>query len=151
LYGKSTVEPKETIMGLAERRAVQDIKDNHYPAWEKSIHEAAGFAVPVEMDWDSLAIPNETHLYLEAWPMVFIEPTVAALKDVARDDLGQHALKEGLKKITIKHNHDIYSGDVGRFVSFDEGVLALQHAAHTNINDVSDRTAGIVKALESGL
>jgi hypothetical protein len=138
-------------MGLAERRVIQDIKDNHFPKWQATVNEAAGYELPLEMDWDSLAIPEEQHLYLELWPQVFVDPLVAALKDVGRDDLGEHALKTGLKKVTVKHNPDIYYGDVDRYATFANGVLALAHAAHTNVNDVEQRTEGITKALERGL
>ncbi len=139
-------------MGLAERRAIKDIQDNHLPTWQSRINEAAGFEVPLEMDLDSLAIDDESHLYAECWPQVYIDPTVAALTSITRDDLGKQALSAGLKKITIKHNADIYYGTPGYgFATLTDGVLALEHAAHTNVSSVDDRTEGITSALEKGL
>jgi hypothetical protein len=139
-------------MGLAERRAIKDIQDNHLPQWQSQINEAAGFTVPLEIDWDSLAIDDETHLYAECWPQVYVDPTVAALASVARDDLGKEALSAGLKKITVKHNADISSASPGLgFATFADGVLALEHAAHTNVSNIDERTVGITAILEKAL
>jgi hypothetical protein len=138
-------------MGLAERRAIKEFQDNLLPALRQQINDAAGFEVPLEVDWDSLGIPEETHLYNECWPKVFFVPLAAAFKSVARDDMGKEALREGLKKVTVKHNPDVYSGDTGSYAIFKAGVLALEHAAHSNVDYVDDRVKGICVALEKGL
>lgn len=137
-------------MGLAERRAVKDFQDNVFPGWHKKINDAAGIQVLLEIDWESLGIAEETHLYNECWPKVYFVPLVDALTEIARDDIGKEALREGLKKITIKHNPDVYYGDTG-YASFKAGVLSLEHAAHTNVDQVEDRTKGLRAALEKGL
>ncbi|MBP8805248.1 MAG: hypothetical protein KBG48_09470 [Kofleriaceae bacterium] len=139
-------------MGLAERRAVKDFQDNHFPGWQERIHAAAGFAVPVEVDWTSLAIDGEAHLYAECWPKVYFEPLVDGLTDVTRDDMGREALAAGLKQITIKHNPSVIYGDEGYgYATFAGGVLSLEHATHTNVDDVAPRTKGVIRALEKGL
>jgi hypothetical protein len=138
-------------MGLAERRAIKDFQDNVLPGWHKKINDAAGIEVPLEIDWESLGIEDETHLYNECWPKVFFVPLVEAFKSVARDDMGKEALREGLKKVIVKHNPDVYSGDTGSYAIFKAGVLALEHAAHSNVDYVDDRVKGISVALEKGL
>jgi hypothetical protein len=139
-------------MGLAERRAVKEFQDTVFPQWKQNIDAALGFDVPVDVDWTSLQIEGETHLYGECWPKVFFEPLVAALANVGRDDMGKEALKSSLKKITIKHNPDVcYGSDGYGFATWDQGTLALQHAAHTNVDSVADRTQGIVTTLEKNL
>ena len=138
-------------MGLAERRGLKDFQENHFPKWQTKIDEAAQMDVLLEVDWASLAIEDESHLYVENWPLVYFEPLLNALKSVARDDLGRQALAEGLKKVTITHDPEVYSGDTGLYATFQDGVLALRHAAHTNVDNVKDRTEGIVTALEKSL
>lgn len=139
-------------MGLAERRVAKEFQDTAFPQWKQKIDAALGFDVPVEIDWTSLQLEGESHLYAECWPKVFFEPLVDALANVARDDMGKEALKGSLKKITIKHNPDVYYGDDGYgYATWDAGTLAIQHAAHTNVDNVADRTKGIVTALEKNL
>jgi hypothetical protein len=139
-------------MGLAERRAVKDFQDNLFPALQDKIHAAAGFAVPIEVDWASLTIDGESHLYAESWPKVFFTPLADGLANIARDDMGKEALATGLKKITVRHNPDVYYGDEGYgFAALADGTLAIQHAAHTNVDDVESRTKGLVAVLEKAL
>jgi hypothetical protein len=139
-------------MGLAERRAVKDFQDNHFPSLARKISDAAGFDVPIEVDWESLAIEGESHLYIDSWPKVFFQPLAEAFQSIARDDMGKEALKAGLKKITIKHNSNVYYGDEGYgYAAFKGGVLMLEHAAHTNVDNVQDRTKGIVTVVEKAL
>lgn len=139
-------------MGLAERRAAKDFQDNHFPSWTRKIHAAVGFDVPIEVDWPSLSIEGQAHLYGEAWPKVYFQPLVEGLTNIARDDLGKEALKSSLKKITIKHNANITNGDEGYgYAKFENGALAIEHAAHTNIDDIATRTNGLVSSLEKAL
>ncbi|MBP6633819.1 MAG: hypothetical protein KA297_30655 [Kofleriaceae bacterium] len=139
-------------MGLAERRAVKDFQDNHFPGWQDKIRAAAGFPVALEVDWASLAIEGESHLYAECWPKVFFQPLVDGLATVTRDAMGKEALGAGLKQITVKHNPEVRYGDEGYgYATFAGGTLAIQHAAHTNVDDVDARTKGLVTVLEKGL
>ena len=136
-------------MGLAERRAVKEFQDNHLPALVAAIHEHAGFAVPVEVNWDQLAKPEQSHLYIDGFRRVYFEPVANALKDVGRDALGKDALKAGLKKIVFANSADTYSAESA--VSFVDGTLTIDHDPCTNVDYVDDRAAAAIKALEKGL
>ena len=83
---------------------------------------------------------------------MFFQPLVDGLATVTRDAMGKEALGAGLKQITVKHNPEVRYGDEGYgYATFAGGTLAIQHAAHTNVDDVDARTKGLVTVLEKGL
>ena len=55
-------------MGLAERRGIEDFKSSRFEALRDQVTEAAGFAVPIEIDWESIAEDGRASLYDEAIP-----------------------------------------------------------------------------------
>jgi hypothetical protein len=136
-------------MTLAERRIVSEFESGLYPALKTRVEEAAGFPVPIEVRWDTLAVPGESRLYAESWPKVYFEPLVAGLATVSRDQMGKDALKSSLKKIVIQNTSGCYYGD--RWARLEEGVLTLDHEPLTNSGDVEDRKKGLIKLLEEKL
>jgi len=135
-------------MGLAEKRAVKEFADQHWPKFKAAIIAAAGYEPTVDVNWDQLAIPDYAHLYNEAFPKVYFEPVIAALKSICSDDMGKDALKAAMKKIEFV-NTGSYSSSTG--FKFDGGTLRYDHRPCTNIDDVADRTKDLVKLLESKL
>lgn len=131
-------------MGLAERRAVKAFQDEKYPALKAEIDQAAGFAVETEVQWDTLAKEDYAHLYDEAFEKVFFRPLIDALNAVSFDDMGKEALKDGLKKITIRS-----SGTSE--VRFTGGVLLFDKDSMSNLDYGNERKAELQKALEKGL
>lgn len=136
-------------MGLAERRATREFQDNHLPGLLSEIKAVAGMDVPIEIKWDTLAIEDQGHLYNECWKKVYFTPLINALKSITADELGKEALQAGLKKITIQNTTGSYSGN--SWASFQAGELILDHLPTTNVDDINDRTNGLVKVLEKGL
>jgi hypothetical protein len=137
------------MVGIAERRVLADFQTELLPAFLKQIEEAAGHSVPVEVRWETMTTEGESHLYVDSWKQVYFEPLIAALKDVARDDLGKEALKNGLKKIVIQNTKKCYYPDC--FSSFADGALTLDHEPTTNVHDVAPRTQALIKVLENSL
>ena len=131
-------------MGLAERRAVKAFQDNKFPKIKQEIAAVAGFEVPTEVQWDTLATEGYAELYEDAFPKVFFRPLIEALKSVCIDDLGKEALKEGLKKVIIADNG-------GNKVSFQAGTLAISYYAVTNLDHWTERKTEIQMTLEKGL
>lgn len=135
-------------MGLAERRGVKAYQDSVYPTWKAAMDSAAGFEVPIEVEWSSLGADGYAHMYEEAFTKVYFEPLVAALQDICRDELGRDALREGLKKLVIRNEGGLYGGSA---FSFENGIFTINHEPITNISDVDERRQYIVKMLEAGL
>ncbi len=136
-------------MGLAERRSIKAFQDTQLPAFQQKITDAVGLEVPVEVNWDSLALEGESHLYDECWPKVYFEPLIDGLKAVGRDEMGKEALQGSLKKIVIQNTTGAYYGD--RWASFENGVLTLDHLPTTNADSIQERTDGLVQTLEKKL
>jgi hypothetical protein len=136
-------------MGLGERRAAKNFETNQLPALKKEIDQAAGFDVPLEINWEQLSPEGQAHLYEESWTKVYFRPLVDALKAICVDDMGKEALKGALKKVVIKNSQNVYYGD--RIATFEGGVLTLDHEPTTNIDDVADRAKGIQAMLEKNL
>lgn len=134
--------------GLKEKRAIKDFQEKSYPKLKKEIDGAAGLDVPIEVDWNSIAVKDYAHLYEEGFTKVYFTPLLEALKEICADDMGKSALKNALKKVVIKNSSDSFSPS--KF-TFSEGVLVIDHSPTTNLGDTKDRTAKIVKLLEGAL
>jgi len=135
-------------MGLAERRAVKEFQDKAYPGLKKQVDKAAGFSVPIEVKWDSLASEGQSHLYADSYPKVFFEPLVKAFTRIAVDDMGKKALKEGLKEVRIANTKGSYSCSG---FTFKDDILDIDHEPCSNVDDIEQRAEGIQKLLENGL
>lgn len=131
-------------MGLAERRAVKAFQDNKFPAIKRDLDKAAGFELPLEVDWDNLAVEDYAEYYDDYFVKVYFKPLIEAFKAITFDEMGKEALREGLKKVIIRH-----SGK--REASFDHGNLILDLPPHSNVDYWEDRRNEWQKILEKGL
>ncbi|MGE0707332.1 MAG: hypothetical protein AB7N76_04720 [Planctomycetota bacterium] len=91
-------------MGLAERRKIATYKQEHGPRFQKELDEAAGFSLPLEIDFSSLP-ENETVLgcydyYYESYGPGLV-PTV--FKHICQDDLGRDAVREKIDKVLFRN------------------------------------------------
>lgn len=135
--------------GLKEKRALKDFQEKSYPKLKQEIDGAAGLDVPIEVDWDSIAVKDKAHLYEEGFTKVYFTPLIEALKKICADDMGKSALKNALKKVVITNSPNA-SSSPSKF-TFSEGVLVIDHRPATNINDIKRRTSKIVELLEDAL
>jgi hypothetical protein len=131
-------------MGLAERRAVKTFAEGKYLQLKQEIDVAAGFEVAIEVNWDTLAMEDYAHLYEEAFNQVYFRPLIAAIKAINIDNLGQEALKTGLKQIVIENSGSSWP-------TFQTGVLTLPFDSVANLDDWLDRSQSIQNILEKGL
>ena len=134
-------------MGLAERRATADFQTNVFPGLKKQVDDAAGFEVPMEIDWQAIAQPNDAHIYNEYWTKIFFETLIGAFQRICGDDIGKEALKGSLKKIEIINTGEKYDR---RAFSFENGVLKIDHKL-TNVDHLEERTEKVVSLLEESL
>jgi hypothetical protein len=131
-------------MGLAERRAVKAFSEGKYLQLKQEIDTAAGFDVPIEVNWDSLAVDDYAHLYEEAFYKVYFRPLLDAIKAIGIDDLGKAAVKSDLKRVVIEDSGSSCP-------TFQSGVLTLKYHAVANLDDWMDRKKEIQSVLEKGL
>ena len=135
-------------MGLAERRATKDFQENIFPELQTALNEAAGFEVNIEVDWSSIAEDGMSHLYDSAWSKVFFNPVVEGFKEICTDNSGSDALKESLTKISLCNASDGYGEEA---VSFDNGILKIDHKPFSGIDDEMLRQKAVVCVLEKML
>ena len=138
-------------MGLAERRIATDFQTNHYPALKKKIDDAAGFDVPMEVRWNTLADADPRYVkgWTDGWPKVYFAPIIEAFKLIARDQMGKDALRGGIKQIVVQNTKSSYSSDWAKFEPAN-GVLTLD-CQYANVDSIKDRTDVLVKELEKSL
>ncbi len=136
-------------MGLAERRISKEFETNSYPALKKALFDAMGFEVPVEVKWEQMQADGMSHLYMECWRKVYFEPLIATMKSICADAMGKDALKSALKSIAVCNSSDNWSAS--SFGAFDGGVLKIDSAPCTNVDNIADRTEALTKLLESKL
>lgn len=134
-------------MGLAERRAVEQFKNEVYPGWKSRIDEAAGFEVLIEVAWEELAVDDYASSYAEFFPRVYFEPLAETLGAIAADEMGKSALRAGLSKVIIR-NTGQYGSAWG--ISFTGGVLTFDHKPQASSGD-GEELKTLRKVLESGL
>ncbi len=135
-------------MGLAERRAVGEFQEKSFPAWAKKVNEAVGIDVKITVDWDKLAAPDYSHMYEDAFTKVYFTPLVDGLKEICKDKMGKDALQAALKEVIITNTKDYYYGDCWTFA---DGKITLDHSPISNIDNIDDRTKGLVAELEKSL
>ncbi|MGU3362938.1 hypothetical protein ACLBWX_21665 [Methylobacterium sp. M6A4_1b] len=144
----------EPTIGLAERRAIAAYRQDRYPAQEKAIQEAAGFAVPVEVAWDDLTIPGDAKYYADEgyFGKTIFEPIAAGLKEVAKDTMGREALAQKLKTIRVRFDEKTApASNYPNGLTFSGGVLDVNWRPFANVADFKDRVEAVVKVLEKNL
>ena len=136
-------------MGLQERRAVKAFQDNSYQKLTSEINTLAGFPIEFEVNWDTLALEEYTHMYEECFPKVYFTPLINAVKEITIDDMGKEALKESLKKVVIKNEAgNVYGSNA---YAFNGGVLTIDHQPFSNVDNITERSEELSKLLMKNL
>jgi hypothetical protein len=135
-------------MGLAERRAVKAFQDNVLPGIQAKVDQLVGKPVPMEVDWDQLADEGYGDRYELFWTQGGFTPLTQALEEIAVDDMGREALKDGLQSIRVKgqYAHALNA-------EFSSGVLTIdfKYWNPVGVDEQKDFKNRIVKTLEAGL
>lgn len=135
-------------MGLAERRAIEEFRATQFPDLTTKIAQAAGFTLPVEVEWTQLTYPGNNIKYPEIWTKLFFTPVIDALKRIGRDEMGKAALKDGVKQVRFQNTKRAHSP--GAAISFEAGVIEIDHD-YSNVDDIAARTEHLVKLIEQKL
>lgn len=146
--------PDTSPLALPERRALQTYQASTFPALQARIREAAGFEVPLDVQWEALAMRGQAASFNEPdfWTNVIFVPLEDALRATASDETGKKALRDGLKSILVTYDPATAPASAyERGVTFEDGVLQINFQPFTNVNDRKDRADAIRKVLEAGL
>jgi hypothetical protein len=134
-------------MKLNDRRGLADYQENHWPAMQAQIQAAAGFEVPITVDWESIAADGCGESYADDFPPIYFFPIVEAFKKIGFDKMGKDALKSGIKQIIVQNKKPDYSS---YWASLEDGVLTLDYQ-YTNMSNMNDRIDVLVDVLEEKL
>ena len=140
--------------GLAERRALKSYQETILPGLQEKINSAAGFEVPMNIEWDKIALPGGADNYSSEsyFTNIYFVPLADALSSIASDDLGKEALTASLKGIKITYDPDTAPASAyENGISFENGEVTLNFAPFSNANDIKERAEAIVSVLEAGL
>ncbi|HRK08772.1 MAG TPA: hypothetical protein PLZ57_13470 [Pseudobdellovibrionaceae bacterium] len=137
-------------MGLAEKRALNELQTTAWPNFMTRIQSAAKFPVAIEPNWDSL-MPHEKNAtrFTQFFEQAFVKPLELMFGKFTQDEFTKGAVAEGLKKIIIVGDKAVYSAT--QFAKFEGGVLTVTHDVWTNITQEKDRSENAIKAVEKGL
>ncbi|PQJ69635.1 hypothetical protein [Polaribacter butkevichii] len=136
-------------MGLKENRFTKTFQEEQFPELKAQIIAAAGFDVPLNIEWSTLFEDRFLHLYNDSYPKIYFLPLVAAFKSIAADEMGKEALAESLKEIHILNTKDHHNPT--NAYAFSNGVLTVDHSPILNADDVDSRTKVLVNLLENNL
>lgn len=115
-----------------EARLAQEFENDTYPALHETILAEAGFDIPVEVDWASLAAKGWSHIYMTAFPKVYFLPLIRALKSYAAEAPEGNGARRILKKIVIKNSGRNFSSNG---IDLDEGVLVIDLQPQANVDE----------------
>ncbi|MBL6081831.1 hypothetical protein JMJ56_27995 [Belnapia sp. T18] len=141
-------------IGLAERRAIAAYRAEKYPAIEAGIQQAAGFPVPVDVEWDQLTLPGDAAYYArdDYFGKTIFEPLTAALKSITADAMGRDALRAKLQRIHVRFDEKTApASNYPNGLSFQSGTLDINWRPYSNTADVQDRTQALTQLLEHNL
>lgn len=137
------MKKEEDNMGLAERRAMNELKEVTLPAREKEIEEICGKAIPYEVDWATLADDGEALRFLDN---VSCHRLNMALRVICMDAMGREAVAESVHKVrlvNVKKRDDM-------LISFEGGTLEMRCAYALGAEGMHSDNA-IRQVLEKGL
>ena len=129
-------------MGLAEKRAVQKLKEGDFNKFVETARKICGYDLAVDLDWDSIEKDADCVSSLEnTKPQdYFFARTEEALHLICADEMGKSAAKEKLKKICFVNKEAP--------LEFTNGVLTI----NSRINGSGVWGADSIKeCLEAGL
>lgn len=136
----------------AEREAIEAYRKGIYPGQLRDIHDSAGFAVPLEVDWESIALPGRAADYAQEdyWTNVYFVPLAEALEMLTSYAEGKQAIRDRLKLIQVRYDpRTAPKADYRAGVVFENGVLTVNFRPASQDTQIEERTEAIQSALET--
>jgi hypothetical protein len=94
-------------MTLQEKRLIANIEANELPKFKTHLKDILGYEPVVEINWDSLTGSDEFP-FTRLTGVVFRD-LVFGFKEIAKDKIGQEAIKEAVERIKIESTADANS------------------------------------------
>jgi len=143
-----------SAQSLAERRAIKEYQENQFEELKAEIISAAGYELPLNVDWDKLALPGQGPNYSNEgfFTNIYFRPLILALEEITVDEMGKTALSEGLKEVQITYDSATAPASAyANGVTLVDGTLTINFAPWSNVDHLDERKAAILKVLEENL
>lgn len=111
---------KSSESGLQRKKLLRSIKENYLEEFQKELNEILGINMEIEIDWDSFASVNE----LKFVPSVGIQRILNVMKEISKDPDGKEAIKEEIKKVSIKHISE--DPEKNKKLNIENGIFTLE-------------------------
>lgn len=147
IVGLSIAEPSSM-----ERDAITAYQQTVFVEQLRDIHESAGFTVPIEVDWESIALPGQAAHYAaeDYWTNVYFVPLAEALEMLTSYDQGRQAVQGKLKRVVIRYDaNQVSTGDYHSKVALESGVLNINFKPASAAEQIEERTEAIQSSLET--
>jgi len=109
-------------MGLQEKKAIQSIKDQYLPDYQKDLNEIVGKELPFDVQWDTF---NNDMNAIKFIPGIALHRTVDALREICSDAMGKEAIQESLNRIEI-HNIEQEGAEENKSLEVNDGVFTIK-------------------------
>src|SRR5206468_2219116 len=109
------------VMGLRERAKIKELQDVTMPARSEEIRQICGKAVPIDVDWGSLADDCDAPNFFDN---LSLHRLCMALRMICTDDLSKQAVRDGLTSVRYKN----VAGKDQMRMTLEAGVLELHCA-----------------------
>jgi hypothetical protein len=147
------------ICGVCVGRACGTSDERRLPAGQVAAHrggnrKAAGFDVPVDVEWDQPTISGDASHYPddEYYAKTIFQPLVGALNSITADQMGRDSLEAKLQRIRVRFDEKTApASNYPNGLSFANGVLEINWRPYSNTPDVDDRTKALTQIMEKSL
>ena len=136
-------------MGLLEERSLKAYRECVFPIWKRRLENYLGFPICIDVEWTNLLRPDMSIWCFQHLTEVYFLPLRYAIEQIAYDELGRKALQANLLSIVVRNT--VGNSDSLAMVSFEEGILTIDHDPHTNVQEIYLRTEAILRCLEERL
>jgi hypothetical protein len=125
------------IMNAAEQTTTESFNNGYYRGLMARIEFYAGFDVPMDIAWDTLAKDIDAETAHEAIPKIYFEPLIKAFQTLKTNS---NIIEEKLRRIVIKN-------ETNKGATFAGGVLTVDFATNKSADNTDERAQAIVQAV----
>lgn len=86
-------------MGLEEKKLTKKIEDENFTAFKVEMKKVCGAEIAIDVDWNTHATMDS----IRHIPGNALGRVRTALLDICKDQMGKDAVRDGIKKLTLKY------------------------------------------------
>ena len=144
--GKTEAQKVEALdIPLTKKRVLVECAKKNFVEAQKKVNEMCGYTVPIEVDWKSLAVYDDSYTKVTRVQNYGFNPILEGIAALTKDDMGKKALAAKLKKIVIAGKDPKKSGNMKEDLWFKDGTLFTRQAIDGNGYYSGDRVKELLE------